>query len=112
LGTGFKGGEVTPLFYIGATLGNTLGTLLNAPVGLFAALGFIGVFSGATNTPVACTIMGMELFGAQYAAYFAVVCFVAYLFNGNSGIYSSQFKDTPGNDRKKYLHNKLLKYKP
>ncbi len=111
LGTGFKGGEVTPLFYIGATFGNTLATLLNAPVGLFAALGFIGVFSGANNTPVACTIMGIELFGVQYAPYFAVACFVAYLFNGNSGIYSSQFRDSHSKDRKKYLRNKLLKYK-
>jgi H+/Cl- antiporter ClcA len=111
LGTGFKGGEVTPLFYIGATLGSTLATLLNAPVSLFAALGFVAVFSGATNTPVACTIMGMELFGAQYAPYFAVACFIAYLFNGNAGIYSSQFRHMDGVDKKRYLKNKLAKYK-
>jgi H+/Cl- antiporter ClcA len=55
------------LFYIGATLGNTLGELMNAPVGLFAALGFIAVFAGATNTPLACTLMGIELFGGEYA---------------------------------------------
>ncbi|MDB5135468.1 MAG: putative voltage-gated ClC-type chloride channel ClcB, partial [Mucilaginibacter sp.] len=90
LGTGFKGGEVTPLFYIGATLGNTLSQLLNAPVGLFAALGFIAVFAGATNTPLACTFMGIELFGGEYAVYFAVACFTAYFFSGHSGIYSSQ----------------------
>lgn len=90
LGTGFKGGEVTPLFYIGATLGNTLATLLNAPVSLFAALGFIAVFAGATNTPLACTIMGVELFGGQYILFFAIACFTAYFFSGHSGIYSSQ----------------------
>ncbi len=90
LGTGFKGGEVTPLFYIGATLGNTLSQLLNAPVGLFAALGFIAVFAGATNTPLACTFMGIELFGGEYALYFAIACFTAYFFSGHSGIYSSQ----------------------
>lgn len=90
LGTGFKGGEVTPLFYVGATLGNTLSQLLNAPVGLFAALGFIAVFAGATNTPLACTFMGIELFGGQYALYFAVACFTAYFFSVHSGIYSSQ----------------------
>lgn len=90
LGTGFKGGEVTPLFYIGATLGNTLSQLLNAPVGLFAALGFIAVFAGATNTPLACTFMGIELFGGEYALYFAVACFTAYFFSGHSGIYTSQ----------------------
>lgn len=90
LGTGFKGGEVTPLFYIGATLGNTLSTFLNAPVGLFAALGFIAVFAGATNTPLACTIMGAELFDVQYLPYFALACFVAYFFSGHRGIYSAQ----------------------
>jgi H+/Cl- antiporter ClcA len=90
LGTGFKGGEVTPLFYIGATLGNTLSQLLNAPVGLFAALGFIAVFAGATNTPLACTFMGIELFGGEYALYFAIACFTAYFFSGHSGIYTSQ----------------------
>jgi H+/Cl- antiporter ClcA len=90
LGTGFKGGEVTPLFYIGATLGNALSVLLNAPVSLFAALGFIAVFAGATNTPLACTIMGIELFGSEYTMFFAVACFTAYFFSGHSGIYSSQ----------------------
>lgn len=90
LGTGFKGGEVTPLFYIGATLGNALAGILNAPVSLFAGLGFIAVFSGATKTPVACTIMGMELFGPQYVLYFAIACFVAYLCSGKIGIYSAQ----------------------
>ena len=87
---GFKGGEVTPLFFIGATLGNTLAILSGAPVDLFAGLGFIAVFAGASNTPLACTIMGIELFGAHYAVYFAVACFVAYYFSGHSGIYLSQ----------------------
>lgn len=90
IGTGFKGGEVTPLFYIGATLGNTLAAILNAPVGLFAALGFIAVFAGATNTPLACTMMGVELFGAEHVLLFAIACFTAYFFSGHSGIYSAQ----------------------
>lgn len=90
LGTGFKGGEVTPLFYIGATLGNAISVLIDAPVSLFAALGFIAVFAGATNTPLACTIMGVELFGAEYTLFFAVACFTAYLFSGSSGIYAAQ----------------------
>ena len=63
---------------------------MGAPVDLFAALGFIAVFAGATNTPLACTIMGIELFGAHYTVYFAVACFVAYYFSGHSGIYASQ----------------------
>ncbi len=90
LSSGFKGGEVTPLFFIGATLGNTLAWLFDAPVDLFAGLGFIAVFAGATNTPLACTVMGIELFGGQNTVYFATACFIAYLFSGHSGIYLSQ----------------------
>jgi len=90
LSCGFKGGEVTPLFFIGAALGNALATLTGAPVDLFAGLGFIAVFAGASNTPLACTIMGIELFGSHNTVYFAVACFVAYYFSGHSGIYLSQ----------------------
>jgi H+/Cl- antiporter ClcA len=99
LGMGFKGGEVTPLFFIGATLGVTLSHLLGAPSGLFAGLGFIAVFAGATNTPIACTLMGIELFGTEHALLFAVACFTAYYFSGNSGIYSAQRTAVP----KKYI---------
>lgn len=126
LGTGFKGGEVTPLFYIGATLGNTLSGLLDAPVSLFAALGFIAVFAGATNTPLACTFMGVELFGGEHALLFAVACFTAYLFSGHSGIYSAQRIDVPkifdplysgesslneASKRRGYLYEKFQKYR-
>ncbi|HEY4064506.1 MAG TPA: voltage-gated chloride channel family protein [Puia sp.] len=90
LGTGFKGGEVTPLFFIGAALGNTIALISGAPVDLMAGLGFIGVFAGATNTPIACTLMGVELFGPDYVLYYAVACFTAYYFSGESGIYSAQ----------------------
>ncbi len=90
ISVGFKGGEVTPLFFIGATLGNAIATISGAPVDLFAGLGFIAVFAGATNTPLACTVMGIELFGGEYAFYFAVACFTAYYFSGHSGIYSAQ----------------------
>lgn len=90
LNTGFKGGEVTPLFFIGATLGNTLATISGSPVDLFAGLGFIAVFAGATNTPLACTFMGIELFGSNNIIYYAVACFTAYYFSGHSGIYGSQ----------------------
>ncbi|MFT3949195.1 MAG: voltage-gated chloride channel family protein [Agriterribacter sp.] len=90
LGTGFKGGEVTPLFFIGAALGNTIATLTGAPVDLMAGLGFIAVFAGATNTPIACTIMGVELFGADNVLYYAIACFTAYYFSGHSGIYNAQ----------------------
>jgi H+/Cl- antiporter ClcA len=90
LGSGFKGGEVTPLFYIGSTLGHWVGGLLNEPTALFAALGFLAVFAGASNTPLACTLMGVELFGAHHAVSFAVVCFLAYQCSGHRGIYRAQ----------------------
>ncbi|WP_205509925.1 voltage-gated chloride channel family protein [Longitalea arenae] len=99
LGMGFKGGEVTPLFFIGAALGNTIAVFTGAPVELMAALGFIAVFAGATNTPVACTIMGVELFGGHYVLYYAIACFTAYYFSGHSGIYLSQrFGHAKGNN--------------
>lgn len=92
LSMGFKGGEVTPLFFIGATLGNTLGMFMGVPIDLMAALGFIAVFSGATNTPIACMIMGVELFGSEHLFYFAAVCFMAYYCSGHAGIYRTQQK--------------------
>jgi H+/Cl- antiporter ClcA len=90
LGSGFKGGEVTPLFYIGATLGNALAPLLHLPFAMLAGLGFVAVFAGAANTPLASTIMAIELFGPQIGPYAALACVVAYLFSGHSGIYRSQ----------------------
>jgi H+/Cl- antiporter ClcA len=90
LAAGFKGGEVTPLFFIGAALGNTLAVALGAPVDLFAALGFVAIFAGATNTPLASTLLGMELFGAGNGLYLATACIVAYRFSGHTGIYAAQ----------------------
>jgi H+/Cl- antiporter ClcA len=90
LGSGFKGGEVTPLFFVGASLGNTLAVLIGAPVGFMAALGFVSVFAGATNTPIACTVMAVELFGGEHVLFYAVSCVLAYLCSGHSGIYLSQ----------------------
>ncbi len=90
LGAGFKGGEVTPLFYIGATLGNTLAYVLPLPPQLLAGMGFVAVFAGAANTPVASSLMAIELFGAEAGAYAAVACVFSYLFSGHDGIYGSQ----------------------
>ncbi|WP_114793078.1 voltage-gated chloride channel family protein [Niabella yanshanensis] len=95
LGMGFKGGEVTPLFFIGAALGNTIAMITGAPVDLMAGLGFIAVFAGATNTPLACTIMGAELFGADNIVYYAIACFTAYYFSGHTGIYGAQKNQIP-----------------
>lgn len=95
LGAGFKGGEVTPLFYVGATLGNILVWIVPLPMSLLAGMGFVAVFAGATNTPIACVIMGIELFGIEGGAYFSIACVTAYFFSGHTGIYSVQHKTGP-----------------
>jgi H+/Cl- antiporter ClcA len=104
LGAGFKGGEVTPLFYIGATLGNSLSAIIPLPMALLAGMGFTAVFSGATNTPIACTLMGIELFGVESGVFIGVSCVIAYLFSGHSGIYSSQIIGSPKHPH--YNHEK------
>ncbi len=95
LGAGFKGGEVTPLFYIGATLGSALSLFVPLPIALLAGMGFVAVFSGATHTPIACTIMGIELFGLHSGFFIGIACFVAYLASGSVGIYHSQIVKGP-----------------
>ncbi|MCF2944620.1 voltage-gated chloride channel family protein [Paenibacillus tarimensis] len=90
LGAGFQGGEVTPLFVIGSTLGSALADILAVSVPFLAALGFVAVFCGATNTPIACFIMGIELFGSEGAVYLFLACIISYLFSGHTGIYTSQ----------------------
>ena len=90
IGTGFKGGEVTPLFYIGSTLGNALARILPLPPSLLAGMGFVAVFAGAANTPIASTLMAVELFGAEAGAYAGIACVISYLFSGHSGIYRAQ----------------------
>lgn len=90
LGTGYLGGEVTPLFVIGATLGDALTGLLGGPPGLLAAVGLVAVFAGASNTPLACAIMGIELFGGGITPYLFLGCVVAYLASGHRGIYMTQ----------------------
>lgn len=90
LGAGYQGGEVTPLFVIGGTLGNALAGILHLSAPFLAGLGFIAVFSGATNTPIACFIMGIELFGSEAALYLFMACIISYLFSGHTGIYTSQ----------------------
>jgi H+/Cl- antiporter ClcA len=90
LGAGFKGGEVTPLFYIGSTLGNALAQVIPLPIPLLAATGFVAVFAGAANTPITCIFMASELFGSQMTLFAAVACVASYIFSGHAGIYSAQ----------------------
>lgn len=95
LGAGFKGGEVTPLFFIGATLGNALACWLPLPIPLLAGMGFVAVFAGAANTPLACIIMALEIFGTACGPYVAIACVVAYLCSGHRSIYGSQVIGQP-----------------
>lgn len=90
LSAGFKGGEVVPSFFVGATFGCAAAPLLGLPAGFGAALGLVSVFCGATNCPVASTILSVELFGAEGLLYFAVSCGLSYMLSGYSGLYSSQ----------------------
>jgi len=90
LAAGFKGGEVTPLFFIGAALGNALSYFVPLPTGLLAGMGFVAVFAGATNTPLACSIMAMELFGSGCGVFAAIACVVSYLLSGHNSIYQKQ----------------------
>ena len=90
LGTGFKGGEVTPLFYIGATLGNVLAPMLQLPFAMLAGIGFVAVFAGAANTPLATIVMAIELFGPQIGPLAAIGCITSYLCSGHTGIYHAQ----------------------
>lgn len=90
LAAGFKGGEVTPLFFIGAALGNALSYFIPLPMALLVGMGFVAVFAGATNTPIACSMMAMELFGSECGVYVTIACVVAYLLSGHNSIYSKQ----------------------
>ncbi len=89
ISVGFKGGEVTPLFFIGATLGSALSALFPIPTELLSGIGFVAIFAGASKTPIACTVMGMELFGIQYGVFLALGCITAYYISGKKGIYTS-----------------------
>ena len=90
LGCFFPGGEVTPLFVVGATLGSALAGPLGLPVPLLAAVGYVAVFGGAANVPLACTIMGVEIFGAGAVVPMAVGCVIAYVFSNHRGLYPTQ----------------------
>ena len=90
LGSGFKGGEVTPLFFIGSTLGNTLSSILPLSPSLLAGMGFVAVFAGAANVPLASTILALEVFGPKVGVFAGVACVVSFIFSGHAGIYSAQ----------------------
>ena len=97
--TGFRGGEVTPLFVVGATLGNAMAPFLTLPPPLLAAMGLVATFAGASNAPLASIVAGIELFGAGSAPYLAIACVVAYLSSGHDGMYPGQVVEQPKHGR-------------
>ena len=90
LAAGFKGGEVVPSFFVGATFGCVVGPLLGVPAGFAAAIGLTAVFCGAVNCPLASTFLALELFGSGGMLYFALACALSFILSGYSGIYASQ----------------------
>ena len=90
LSVGFQGGEVTPLFTIGATLGTAVAAIVGVPLPLAAALGYAAVFGGATNTLFAPILVGAEIFGFDLLPAFFIVCTVAYVCNGGQCIYGQK----------------------
>ena len=90
LGTGFKGGEVAPALFVGATLGSTVAPLMGIDPTLGAAVGMISLFCGVVNCPLASIIFSIELFGSNCLLLFCIACAVSYVFSGYYGLYSSQ----------------------
>jgi H+/Cl- antiporter ClcA len=95
LGVGFKGGEVTPLFCMGALLGSALAGIVPLPVSLLAAMGFTAVFAGAANTVLACIVLSVETFGGSVFPYTALACVAAWVVSGEKGIYTLQTAGVP-----------------
>ena len=90
LAAGFKGGEIVPTFCIGATFGCVLGGLLGLDTGMAAALGLVGLFCCATNSPFASIMLSVEMFGGTNIHLFAFICVVCFVLSGNYGLYASQ----------------------
>jgi H+/Cl- antiporter ClcA len=90
LGAGFLGGEVTPLFFVGAALGSVVARLLGIPIDLGAGVGMAAVFAASSNTPLALSIMAVELLGASIFPHVVIVCVLAYLLTGHRSIYPAQ----------------------
>ena len=95
LGAGYQGGEVTPLFGIGASMGSVLGQAAGLDPSFPAALGMIAVFGSALNVPITTIMLGIDLFGGRAAGYFVIVSFVSYLVAGHRGVYPAQRIVTP-----------------
>lgn len=89
-------------------VGNFLAGIMNLPISFLAALGMIAVFSGASNAPIACFVLGMELFGAEAGVYFFMASIVSYMFSGHHGIYTSQMVATAKSKLLNYQEGKKI----
>lgn len=107
LGAGYKGGEIVPSFFIGATMGCVVGPLLGLPASLSAGLCLIGVFCAVVNCPLASIILSVELFGSDDLVLFAIVCVVSYMLSGPFSLYSSQSIQY-SKLRPEFVHQKTL----
>ena len=90
IATGFKGGEIVPTFFIGSTFGCVASPLFGLDPTLGAAIGFIALFCGVVNCPVASIILSLEVFGPEGILFFAIACSVSYMMSGYFGLYESQ----------------------
>ena len=95
LAAGFKGGEIVPTFCIGATFGCVFGSVLQLDVSLSAALGFVGLFCCATNSPISAVFLGIEMFGFTALPYFIIICIVLWLMSVNNGLFENRFFKSP-----------------
>ena len=106
LSCGFKGGEVVPSFFVGATFGCVFGPLLGLPAGFAAAVGLVSIFCGATNALIPSILMGFELFNGAGLELIALGCGICYMLSGHHGLYSSQTFVT-NKLRSEYMSHKL-----
>jgi H+/Cl- antiporter ClcA len=90
LNFGGSGGIVTPIFFVGTSAGNIFAKILHLDIVSFSALGFVGLLAGAANTPIAASIMAIELLGSEMAPYAALVCVISFLMTGHRSVYPSQ----------------------
>ena len=107
LGAGFKGGEIVPTVFVGATFGNVAGKLLGLGGSFGAGLGMAALFCGVTNCPLTSLILSIELFGTEGLIYYAVACAVSYKLSGYYGLYSAQ-KIVYSKHRPEFIDKKTL----
>lgn len=100
IGAGYKGGEIVPAFFVGATFGCTVGPLLGLDAGFAAAIGLVALFCGVVNCPVASLVLAVELFGGGGLGFFAVACGICYIMSGYCSLYKDQkFADPKPGER-------------